>query len=258
MGPLEEEGLEVLIIHVKVAITLPQEETITCAHGLGKNKADINEHLDALLYDFLLDLLAISVAGDLFEDGLLDVLLHLVVDFVFENLEAAVSNQWHVTVAQKVTIQVVESTIDTLCENDEFAPNVNEVLKQALSSNSAHFGLDLLCDINLDEILLNVADLLIVVVYVTLVDDDLVNLHELLVRAHTCRFVPQILAQLRDVVVRDEGSALIDVDALAGSRHIHVCLVVSFVYFYTREVPNSLILLLICCLKSILHSQIFG
>ena len=237
MGPLEDEGdLEVLVIHVKVAITLPQEETITCEHGLGKNKADIDKHLDALLYDFLLDLLAISVAGDLFEDGLLDVLLHLVVDFVFENLKAAVSNQWHVTVAQKVSIQVVESTIDTLCENDEFAPNINEILKQALSTCTAQFRLDFLSNIYLDELFLDVADLLIVVIYVTLVDDDLLNLHELLIAAHTCRFVSQILAQLRDIVVRDKGSALIDVDALAGSRHIHVCLVVSVCLFlYERS-----------------------
>ena len=86
MGPLEEEGLEVLIIHVKVAITLPQEETITCTHRLRKNKTDIDEHLDALFNDFLLDLFVVSVAGDLLQDGLLDVLLHLVIDFIFEYL----------------------------------------------------------------------------------------------------------------------------------------------------------------------------
>ena len=253
MSSLKEKGLEVLVIHVKVTVTLPQKETITSAHRLWKNKADINKHLNALLNDFLLDLLVVSVAGDLFEDGLLDVLLHLVIDFIFEYLQAAVSNQWHITVAQKVTIEVIECTIDTLCENDEFAPNINEILKQALSACAAQFRLDFLRDIYLDEIFLDVADLLIVVVYVTLVDDDLVNLHELLVRAHTCRFVSQILAQLRDVVVRDEGSALIDIDALAGSGHIHVCLVVFLVlYFYTQDVRNSLILLLICCLKSIL------
>ena len=252
MSSLKEKGLEVLVIHVKVTVTLPQKETITSAHRLWKNKADINKHLNALLNDFLLDLLVVSVAGDLFEDGLLDVLLHLVIDFIFEYLQAAVSNQWHITVAQKVTIEVIECTIDTLCENDEFAPNINEILKQALSACAAQFRLDFLRDIYLDEIFLDVADLLIVVVYVTLVDDDLVNLHELLVRAHTCRFVSQILAQLCDVVVRDEGSALIDIDALAGSGHIHVCLVVFLVlYFYTQDVRNSLILLLICCLKSI-------
>ena len=253
MSSLKEKGLEVLVIHVKVTVTLPQEETITGAHRLRKNKADINEHLNALLNDFLLDLLVVSVAGDLFEDGLLDVLLHLVIDFIFEYLQAAVSNQWHITISQKVTIEVIESTINTLCENDEFAPNTDEIFEQTLSACAAQFRLDFFRDINLDEIFLDVADLLIVVVHVTLVNDDLVNLHELLVRAHTCRFVSQILAQLCDVVVRDEGSALIDIDALAGSGHIHVCLVVFLVlYFYTEDVRNSLILLLICCLKSIL------
>ena len=61
-----------VIINRQVAVTLPQKLAVFRAHGLWLNQAKIDIHLDALLDDLFVDLVASPVPLDLVNNGLCD------------------------------------------------------------------------------------------------------------------------------------------------------------------------------------------
>ena len=91
------------------------------------------------------------------------------------------ANQRQVAVPQVVTIKIVEGTVDTLGEDDEVGPDLDERIEKILTAAIFQLREHLILNIFLHKVILDVTNLLIVVVSIALVDDDLIHLHELFV-----------------------------------------------------------------------------
>ena len=104
LGSLEEACFEVQVVDVEVAVTLPQEVSVTCSHRLWQNKADIDKHGNRLSHSFLIDLLTIAVSGDAVKNRFSNMLFRLAVYFLFKDLQTSVANKRHVRVSQIVAI----------------------------------------------------------------------------------------------------------------------------------------------------------
>ena len=91
------------------------------------------------------------------------------------------ANQRQVAVPQVVTIKIVEGTVDTLGEDDEVGPDLDERIEKILTAAIFQLWEHLILNIFLHKVILDVTNLLIVVVSIALVDDDLIHLHELFV-----------------------------------------------------------------------------
>ena len=119
---VQESLLEIFVVDLQIAIALPEENSISCAHGLRQDEANVDENRDALLHNLHVHLLVIAIFLDFDKDRLSDSTLQLVEHFGFEDFEAPLTNHGQVSVFQEVAVEVVEAAVQTFGEHREVGP----------------------------------------------------------------------------------------------------------------------------------------
>ena len=111
-----------IIVNRQVSVTLPQEDAISCLHGLWLYETHIDENLDALLHHFLIDCVSFAVLSNLIQDGLRNCRLMSLEYFLHKEGHALLANKLQLIVFEVVAIQIFETAIHHLGVDDVRLP----------------------------------------------------------------------------------------------------------------------------------------
>ena len=192
------------VVLSQVAVTLPNKETFFGAHGLGLYQSHVDKHLDTLLDHVLLDHFSFAVIRNLLQDCSCEVCLAFRKYCVIKERHAFLTNKLQLVIPEVVPIEILKGSVHHLGINAVILPHFDQVHKQLLALSSSNEGLHFSGEVLAHEVLKDRVDLLVVVVRVTLVNDELVDLHIFCVGCNTHGSTTQIIEQLADKVSVDE------------------------------------------------------